>query len=704
MADIGKIWDYANFKNIFIVGIVLSVISLLAITGQFAVTGSSISYISISVAGGAFILLLVMSKRADDIVHRDAVMGQVMSGVAVTALQDGQSRVEMFENDMIIWQWRSESNIVHAAQIIEAANPKMTSHDMSELELARMTRDWESIKNTPGVDIIAVEARKKIASQEWLRALERKRDNWKLDADMGGRYTQLEKAESTTSTIRRMKEGLEYAYDSRFFLMVGCEAPTIEEVKQQLKPKVNAIAERMRDQLKLDPIILKGAMLREGARFFRVYTALGSPRSKPSKLRTIRTLSLDLGFYTPFATPRLPPLSKLIKGIYIGHIITDNRPVHWDPTDPEMPNYHALCIGLSGAGKTTAGRTFLYRALEIGIPYWALDPAGDYVELTKHLGGVVIDFENETINPFVLYGQNPVNVAKKVTDMVTLISGLRGAERQLFQETVLQEYAAAEVDISDNKTWTDEASNKVNFPCVYGALKAKLGRLSPTEEVLARGIVHKIQDLSEGQFALREQTLNLDELFRNKKPVCFYLRESLGESLRKTIAWTIITQLRAMAFTRYKISEELRLFCLVDEAHHFVQAAVHPDLPGGRLDTPITDFIREMRKKGVALWLLSQSPADFISSGEKMSPIFLNVATTIMLGKADVDYMEFVKRFMKLSEEDTYGPNGLYWMTQHGQGILKKGNDPRSIPIQIDAEEIALTANASLPPVEESTG
>ncbi len=694
MANIGKIWDYANFKNIFIVGIVVSVISLLVITGQFAVSGSSISYISFSVAGGTFILLLVMSKRADDIVHRDAVMGQVMSGVAVTALQDGQPRVEMFENDMIIWQWRSEPNIVHAAQIIEAANPKMTSHDLSELELARMTRDWESIKNTPGVDIIAVEARKKIASQEWLSALERKRDNWKLDADMGGRYTQLEKAESTTSTIRRMKEGMEYAYDSRFFLMVGTEAPTIEEVKQQLKPKVNTIADRMRDQLKLDPIILKGAMLREGAGFFRVYTALGPPRNKPQKLRTIRTLSLDLGFHTPFATPRLPPLSKLIKGIYIGHIITDNRPVHWDPTDPEMPNYHALVIGLSGAGKTTAGRTFLYRALEVGIPYWALDPAGDYVELTKRLGGVVIDFENEAINPFVLYGQNPVNVAKNVTDMVTLISGLRGAERQFFQEAALQEYAAVGVDISDNKTWTDEASNKVNFPGIYRKLRAKIGKLPPTEEILARGVVHKIQDLSEGQFALREQNLNLDELFRNKKPICFYLKEALGEGLRKTIAWTIITQLRAMAFARYKISEELRLFVLIDEAHHLTQGAAHPDLPGGRLDTPITAFIREMRKKGVAIWLLSQSPADFIAPGERMSPIFLNVATTIMLGKADVDYMEFVKRYMKLSEEDTYGPNGLYWMTQHGQGILKKGNDPRPIPIQIDAEEIALTADA----------
>jgi hypothetical protein len=690
---LGKAWEYASFKNIFIVGAVVSIILTVFFTGQVTVTGASFGFVPLALTGGSLLFFLIMIRRADDIKFRDAVMGELMRQRAVDAQLDGGKRYELFENNLIAWQWANEPNIVHAAQIIEAANPKMTQHDMPELELARMTRDYESIMNTPGTEIIAVHARKKIAGSEWLKQLERKRDNWKLDADMGGRATHLEKAQATTSTILRMKEGLENAYDSRFFLMVATEARTLEEAKQELRAKVASIAERMRDQLKCDPAILKGAMLMEGSRFFRVYTSLGPPRTRPPRLRTIRTLSLDLGFLTPFAVPRLPPLSKLIRGIYIGRILTTGQPVHWDPYDPEIPNYHSLVVGLSGSGKTTAGRTFLYRALmEARIPYWVIDPAGDYVNFTRNLGGIVIDFETETLNPFVLYGQNPVNVAKRVTDMVTVISGLTGAERHYLQETILEEYRDAGVDIANKETWTDEASNKVNFEAMYKKLNQLFHSLTGTNELLARGVIHKIQDLSLGKFALRAQNLNLDKLFREKRPVCFYVKEELGESLRRTLAWTVLMQLRAMAHTRYEISEELRLFMLIDEAHHFTRALVRSDLPGGRLDTPITDFIREMRKRGVAIWLLSQSPTDFLNPGERTSPIFLNVATTIMLGKADNEYIEFVKHHMGLTDEEAYGPNGLYWMTQHGQGILKKGTDPRPIPIQIIAEEVAKTA------------
>jgi hypothetical protein len=62
-----------------------------------------------------------------------------------------------------------------------------------------------------------------------------------------------------------------------------------------------------------------------------------------------------------------------------------------------------------------------------------------------------------------------------------------------------------------------------------------------------------------------------------------------------------------------------------------------------------------------------------------------------MMGKADQAYMDFVTHYMGLSEDDAWGPNGLYWMTRHGQGILKKSNDPRPIPIQVEAAPEAIT-------------
>jgi len=690
---ISKITEFANFRNVFIIAGAISLIAFAMNAGVFTATQSSMNLFMMAFSGGSIIFWVVMARNSRNIIYRDAVVGEPMSEKSLDAQLEGHRRYTMFEKDMVAWQWENEPNTVHAMQTIEVKLSRLTAHDMSEVELARMTRDYESIMNTGDVSIITLHARKKVFAKDWVSKMERKRDNLDFDAQLGGRTTHGEKAAAVTATLERIKIGLENVYDSRFFIIVAASAPNLERVKANLRTAVNAIIERLRDQLKLEVGLLKGSKLEEATSFFRVYTSLGAPRDRVTRLQSFRHLSFDMNWHNPFAVPRIPPLSKLMKGIYIGTLMTTGQPVSWDPDDPEMGSPHFLGIGPTGSGKTTMGRTFLVRALDNGIPYWVIDPAGDYTDFTRGLGGEVIDFEEETLNPFVLYDRNPVNVAKVVTDMVTLIAGLQSPERYFLQERILESYSAAGVDVTKHETWKDETSNKVNFESIYNEINHNLerGRYSGTDALLARGVLHKIQDLSVGKYALKEQTLNLDKIFQDKKPVCFYVREALGENLRRALAWTLIMQLRALTFTRYKISEELRLFLLVDEAHHFVKAMISPALPGGRIDTPLVAFVREMRKKGVACWMLSQAPEDFMNPGERTSPIFINVGTTLMLGKADQAYMEFVTRYMGLTDDEAYGPNGLYWMTRHGQGILKKANDPRPIPIQVEADQRAVT-------------
>lgn len=1042
MVDIlGKITEHANFQMLFVVAIVISVITFAFNSGMFAVTGSNFSLMLMGVTGGSLVFWVIMSRNSKNIVYRDAIMEEPFSQRALDAQYDGRKRYTMFEKDMVAWQWEGEKDIMHAAQVIEVKLSKLTAHDMNSDELARMTRDYEGIMNTGDVEIVTVHARKKVQAKDWISKMERKRDNLEFDAQLGGRATHGEKALQMTATLQRVKTNLENVYDSRFFFIIGATAPTMEKVKEELRIAVNSILDRMRDQLKLEVSIVKDNRLLEATNFFRVYSALGSFRGSVNPFHPFRTLSFDTGWHSPFAVPRLPPLSKLIKGIYIGKVMTTGQPVHWDPEDPEMGSPHTLFIGPTGcmrrgqkilmhdgstktvedvkvgdalmgpdsnarnvlelnrgvgkmvkiipikgtpfvvnedhvltlvrtnttlaskkngqivdvsvkdwmtwsktqkhlyklfhvsvdfsttqrqlidpyflgvllgdggfldvisvttadpeivetvmrqsrvfglhvnaysgssgkakiykmagrnggdvstrhnalleqlrslhlakvscedkfiprsyltgsrterlkllaglldtdgstnksvydfisksmrlasdtsfvarslgfratqtptwkqdqwghwglyhrvcvsgdlslipcrvkrkmcaprgqkksplrngfkakrlreeeyfgfaldkdgrylledftvthnSGKTTAGRTFLIRAMQAGIPYWVIDPAGDYTEFTRKLGGTVVNFQNVTVNPFVLYDRNPNSVAKEIVDMTTLVTGLQGPERYFLQERIMESYAAAGVNVSKPETWTDEASNNVHFQMLYKNISERLKKnlFPPTDSLLARGVLQKIQDLSEGSFALRAQNLNLDDLFKQKIPICFYVHEALGESLRKMLAWTLVMQLRALMFTRYQIAETLRLFLMVDEAHHFVKAMVNPNLPGGRIDTPLVAFIREMRKKGVACWLLSQAPEDFMNIGERTSPIFLNVGTILMMGKADQAYMDFVTHYMGLSEDDAWGPNGLYWMTRHGQGILKKSNDPRPIPIQVEAAPEAIT-------------
>jgi hypothetical protein len=688
-----KVSGFMSFRNLFIVAIIISGVTFAMNAGMFTVTSSNVNVVLMVFSGGSMLFWVVMIRNSKNYVYRDAVMAEPMSPRALDAQYDGRKRYTMFENDMVAWQWADEPKIVHAMQAIEVKLSKMTVHDMTESELQRMTRDYEGIMNTGDVEIITIHARKKVQAKDWLSQMERKRDNLEFDAQLGGRATHGEKALQITSTLRRMKEGLENAYDSRFYVIVATQAANLDRVREDLRTAVNAIIDRLRDQLKLEVGVLKGHYLENATNFFRVYTALDPNRRRLSPLHSFRTLSLDLGWQNPFAVPRLPPLSKLMRGIFIGHVLTTNQPVSWDPDDPEMASPHTLLIGPTGSGKTTCGRTFAVRALQAGIPYWAIDPAGDYGDFTIHLDGVVIDFDKDTLNPFVLYDRNPASVAKDVVDMATLVAGLQGPERYFLQERIMEEYHDAGINVAESSTWTDEASNNVNFEDLYLHIteRLKTGKFGATDALIAKGVLQKLQDISVGKYALRKQRLNLDELFQSKKPVDFYVKEALGEGLRKMLAWTLIIQLRALLFTRYKIAETLRLFVLCDEVHHFVKAMISPSLPGGRIDTPLVAFIREMRKKGVALWMLSQAPEDFINPGERTSPIFINVGTTFMLGKADQAYMDFVTHYMGLTDEDAWGANGLYWMTRHGQGILKKSNDPRPIPIQIEAAPEALT-------------
>lgn len=348
MVDVvDKISGFMNFRNLFIVAILISAVTFAMNAGMFTVTSSNVNLILMVFAGGSMLFWVVMIKNSHNILYRDAVMMEPMSPRAVDAQFDGRKRFTMFENDMVAWQWGDEPKTVHAMQVIEVKLSKMTVHDLNESELQRMTRDYEGIMNTGDVEIITIHARKKVQAKDWLSQMERKRDNLEFDAQLGGRATHGEKALQITSTLRRMKEGLENVYDSRFFVIVATQAANLDRVREDLKTAVNAIIDRLRDQLKLEVGILRGHNLEEATNFFRVYTALDSNRRNLISLKTFRTLSLDLGWQNPFAVPRLPPLSKLMRGIYIGHVLTTNQPVSWDPDDPEMPSAHALLIGPS---------------------------------------------------------------------------------------------------------------------------------------------------------------------------------------------------------------------------------------------------------------------------------------------------------------------------------------------------------------------
>jgi len=400
------------------------------------------------------------------------------------------------------------------------------------------------------------------------------------------------------------------------------------------------------------------------------------------KTKPVTALTYDLIFQNPYIAPRLPPASELLKGIFLGATRSGN-PVGWNYA--RLPNHHVIVLGPPGSGKTCLSMSFIYRACVMqGIPFWVFDPHKQYDRVVKDLGGMIIDMREEKVNPFVLYGAEPVSVANRLSEFCAYLVGLVGAERFLFRKSVLELYEERSVLARDARTWTDEKSNKVNFVSLakYIKRRLKLGAYGK-DSSLAMSILDKIEPLVKGKYAFSAGTISLAELFESKTSVCFRLA-GLPDYLQKGIVWTVLEGLNSLMYNRYAIFEELRLLVLVEEAWMFAKP-VEADVPGGRIVPPLAEFARHMRKMGFGLVLITHASTDLEPT------LFEQVGTLFILPSRageETEYSEFCRKQLNLLEEDI---KAMSWM-RRGQAFMRHHGDPRPVAINVVPEPIALKA------------
>ena len=107
--------------------------------------------------------------------------------------------------------------------------------------------------------------------------------------------------------------------------------------------------------------------------------------------RIMDTDAVAAGF--PFSSPDLPPPDpaspRTSTGVLYGYNAASSGLVHWDRFAQD--NYNAVVLARSGAGKSYLVKLELLRSLYRGIEGFVLDPEGEYVRLTRAVGGVVLD-------------------------------------------------------------------------------------------------------------------------------------------------------------------------------------------------------------------------------------------------------------------------------------------------------------------------
>lgn len=681
-----------GFKTFLIIMMAASVVGMLFFFGQGQITGSQMAYAPAVLSGGFALVLLYYYKMAGPLLANTTIQERWLDREEAIAYIFPDVTGFFFAPEYVMWKVVG-SDKIQGAKVLQVTDVTSTWRDVNVNELKRRLKAYEDTMGSGSMRVGTFHVRLPIDVETYRSALIKKRDWKQSDFDSGGMRRRLEEAEKMSTTIARMEKGGEKPYDARFFIFVADEAESQEDLESILDVHAKQILNMFDSGLGIKAKVLRDMQLFYSLSFFRPQALVGGLTGPAASIgRPVRVMSYDLVFQNPFVTRKMPPLEKLLSGIYLGTMRDSAIPISWNPE--VQVSYHILCLGSPGAGKSTFAKTMMIRARrDLSIPVWIIDPAGEYVDAVKSLGddGVIIDFsrvDGDKVNPFILYGRDPTGVATSVSEMLTYISGLFGPERAFIDKVIRECYVLYGVSMDDKATWRDDLSNYVTMEIVYQYIQANMSKFPYDEVPYAKSVLGKIARVSIGAYKMSRATFSLDELWKRRVPVVFNLK-NLEIYMQRAIVWSILTQLYALAYIRYQISEEFNMMFIVDEAHIFARP-VEADVPGGYIEPPLSMFMRMMRKRGVGLVLLSHMASDFIPPGETTSIVFQAAGTIFLFGSTEDSYLRFCANALHLREDEV---EQMLWMGR-GEGMLRNYGDPRAMAVKIIPEPAALVKKA----------
>lgn len=367
-------------------------------------------------------------------------------------------------------------------------------------------------------------------------------------------------------------------------------------------------------------------------------------------------------------------------GVYLGRNLSTGSPIFIDLFNREfVDNSNATIFGASGSGKTVTASAFLFRNTLRGVRSVVIDPEGEFVNLTKDLGGAVIELSpssNMCINVFDIEeedeidgtlqatGKKLVDVKGKVADILNLVGvmagELQGDIRSIVSFVVSELYE--ERGINENPrslyiegTLFDEATGEFYF--------ADVKKDMPTFSDFHDRLVQKAEELDHPGLMTLANTLLIfkkgglydmfdcvtsDELMYMKDaPVITFNVSALEESILRPIGMYVALN---YAWERFgKKMPEFKKFIICDEAWMLTSK----NMKGYQYTSSMLEKIaRRARKRNLGLLVVSQKFDEFNSSDEGRA-VLSNCALNMFL-KSKPEDLDAIQTMFKISDGERH--------------------------------------------------
>lgn len=352
---------------------------------------------------------------------------------------------------------------------------------------------------------------------------------------------------------------------------------------------------------------------------------------------------------TPFADVAAP---------LVGINALNGTPAHFSIWS--QPNHNLVIVGSSGAGKSVAAKTLLIRHVMEGVAAVVIDPDSEYGSVMKAVGGRYLDLGSESLNCLGVASEaSPDSAAGLVLPILSVMAGDdRGVRegrpiRRLPDED--QGWLHGELVDFFSARQRAGAPLALMHDAVDFLERTSLARaLTDRERDRCRVITARLRRFTQGPRAAvfdRPSTFSVDD-----GAVAIGLKSfamNYGADLTPALAVLLTAILAALEKRRG------RMIVVVDEAHRITS-----DPDAGEV---LGQLVRQARKHGAGVWMLSQRVEDFVRT-DLGRTLAATSASQLVLGTEEA-VLGDVREVFNLRAEELAG----ICPSRPGRGVLLAG-------------------------------